>query len=215
VRRFQRGTIASVFVASAVTAVTAYASVGSVAVAGQAPRGSSPHDTHVAVSDFLFDPTELSIARGDTVVFDFDGPSHHTATDSTGMELYDSGSVGEGGPSLSVTFEAAGTYRFVCTPHIGMGGRVFVPMRVAPKHAGVHHTFTATWATLSAPDGFVYDVHIRRPGKSWKGWRTGITDPQGSFTPTSGKGLYRFRARMRGLSGGQTMWSAQSKIRVG
>jgi plastocyanin len=183
-----------------------------------APRRSVPRQvTHVDVLDFRFDRSQLSIGRGDTVTFDFVGPSHHTATDGTGMELYDSGSVAAGGPSTSFTFDAAGTYRFVCTPHVseGMVGRVAVPMRVAPANAGPHHTFTATWASISAPSGYVYDVQIKRPGKAWSSWRKATTHPDGRFRPDAGKGTYRFRARMRGLGGGEALWSAVSMIRVG
>ena len=43
--------------------------------------------------DYLFDPATVPLPRGGTVVFDFEGPSHHTATDGSGLELYDSGSV--------------------------------------------------------------------------------------------------------------------------
>ena len=52
------------------------------------PSGSTtspPPDTHVAVVDFRFDPATVPSRRGGTVVFDFVGPSHHTATDSSGL----------------------------------------------------------------------------------------------------------------------------------
>lgn len=213
-RRFQRGTIAK---AVAVSVVAAAMLSAPAAARVHGPRGSSPDDIHVDVLDFRFDESQLSVGRGDTVTFDFVGPSHHTATDGTGMDLYDSGSVAAGGPSTSFTFEAAGIYRFVCTPHVseGMVGRITVPMRVAPARAGVHHTFTATWAAVTAPSGFVYDVQIKRPNQGWSWWRKATTHRQASLTPNAGKGTYRFRARMRGLGSGEALWSAVSTIRVG
>lgn len=213
-RRLGRGIIAKGLVAS-VVAVTSF---GVPAGAASSPRGSTPPDeTHVEAKDFSFDSADVRIGRGDTVVFDFVGPSHHTATDGTGMDLYDSGSVGAGGPSTSFAFEAAGTYRFVCTPHVseGMVGRVGVPMRVSPKRGGVHRRFTATWASQVAPAGFVYDVQIRRPGKPWTSWRSGTHKRQASYVPTKGKGTYRFRARLRRPGSGKSLWSAESRIRVG
>ncbi|HEY6566213.1 MAG TPA: plastocyanin/azurin family copper-binding protein [Actinomycetota bacterium] len=213
-RRFKRGTIAKAVVASVVTAAMLSAPA---TAAPPIPRGSSPADTHVEVLDFRFDESHLSIGRGGTVIFDFVGQSHHTATDGTGMDLFDSGSVAPGGPSTSFTFVAAGAYRFVCTPHVsdGMVGRISVPMRVAPARAGVHHTFTATWAAITAASGFVYDVQVKRPGTGWASWRKATTDRQASFTPNAGKGTYRFRSRMRSLTGGEASWSEVSTIRVG
>ncbi len=171
---------------------------------------------HVAVTDFLFDPATVPVGRGGSVVFDFVGPAHHTATDSSGLELYDSGSVGPGGSSTWFTFEAAGVYSFVCTPHEGMGGRVSVPMRVAPISGGVHRTFTVTWASANAAGARVYDVQVRRPGATWVSWRAGVTASTHDFTPRDGKGRYRFRARLRDVGLGRaSRWSAAVTIRVG
>ncbi|MDH5314032.1 MAG: plastocyanin/azurin family copper-binding protein [Actinomycetota bacterium] len=171
---------------------------------------------HVEVGDFYFDPATVPVKRGGSVVFDYVGPAHHTATDNSGLELYDSGSVGAGEPSTWFTFEAAGTYAFICTPHPFMGGRVSVPMRAAPRTGGVHKRFTLTWASASATGDHVYDVQIRKPGKAWTSWRRGVTMRGDSFTPNAGKGRYRFRARMRDVAlGERSRWSAAVAIRVG
>ena len=149
-------------------------------------------------------------------MFDFGGSVHHTATDGSGLELYDSGPVTPGGQSTWFTFEAAGVYSFVCTPHTGMGGRVTVPMRVAPASGGVHRAFTVTWASATATGAHVYDVQIRRPGGIWTSWRMGVTPRTDDFTPGAGKGRYRFRARMRDTELGQaSRWSVAATIRVG
>jgi Tol biopolymer transport system component len=175
-----------------------------------------PDGVHVEVVDYRFDPATVGVGRGGTVVFDFVGPAHHTATDSSGLDLYDSGSVGAGGPSTWFTFEAAGVYAFVCTPHTGMGGRVEVPMRAAPRTGGLHHTFAITWASTDATGDHVYDVRLRRPGKPWKVWRSGVTMRSDSFVPGAGAGRYRFRARMRDVvSGEASRWSEAVSIRVG
>ena len=169
------------------------------------------------MADSYFDPTTVAVDRGGTVIFDFNGPElHHTATDSSGLELYDSGSVGPGEPSTWFTFDAAGVYSFVCTPHQGMGGRVAVPMRAAPSSGGRHRTFTLTWAAVDATGDHVYDVQIRRPGKAWRSWRKGVTLRSDAYTPDAGTGRYRFRARMRDTALGQaSRWSAAVSIKVG
>ena len=189
------------------------ASVSPTGTVGSTPP---PDGVHVEVVDYRFDPATVDVGRGGTVVFDFVGPAHHTATDSSGLQLYDSGSVGAGEPSTWFTFDAAGVYAFVCTPHTGMGGRVEVPMRAAPRSGGSHRTFTITWASADASGNHVYDVRLRRPGKPWKVWRSGVTMGADSFTPGAGAGRYRFRARMRDVGSGEaSRWSAAVSIRVG
>jgi len=198
---------------SATPTASATTSVSPTGTVGPTPP---PDGVHVEVVDFRFDPATVAVGRGSTVVFDFVGPAHHTATDSSGLQLYDSGSVGAGEPSTWFTFEAAGVYAFVCTPHIGMGGRVEVPMRAAPRSGGSHRTFTITWASADASGNHVYDVRLRRPGKPWKVWRSGVTMGADSFTPGAGAGRYRFRARMRDVGSGEaSRWSAAVSIRVG
>lgn len=176
---------------------------------------SAPSDAHVAVSDFLFDPTTTTIARGGTVTFDFIGPSHHTVTDASGMGWYDSGSVGAGDPSFALVLPAAGVYRFTCIPHPWMGGRIEVPMRAQPRRGSPQQVFTVTWASAPPDAGYVYDVEIRRPDDRWTTWRTGRTTLGTTFRVHAGRGDFRFRARMRSLSGGQAGWSTPVTINVG
>ncbi len=181
------------------------------------PTPTAPPDgVHVAVEDFYFDPATVPVRRGGTVVFDFVGGVHHTATDSSGLALYDSGPVAPDGPSMWFTFEAAGIYSFVCTPHAGMGGRVSVPVRAAPASGGVRTRFTVVWASAEATGDYVYDVQVRRPGATWTSWRRGITARTDDFTSRAGKGRYRFRARLRDVGLGRaSRWSTASSIRVG
>ena len=67
-----------------------------------------------------------------------------------------------------------------------------------------------TWASIAAPEGFVYDVQIQKPGKDWADWRSGVVGRKTSFTPNAGKGKYRFHAqdaiarRRRGLLVGRS-----------
>src|SRR4029077_8901551 len=104
---------------------------------------AAPAPVHVVVSDFLLDPRTVPVRTGQTVVFDFVGPSHHTVTDASGMGFYGSGSVGPGDPdpTYSVPSLAAGGYLFTCIPHPWMAGRVTVPMRVHRIQGAASPTF--------------------------------------------------------------------------
>ncbi|MGZ5349430.1 MAG: cupredoxin domain-containing protein [Actinomycetota bacterium] len=180
-----------------------------------APTTPFPDEVHVAVIDFRFTPANVALPRGGTVVFDHMSTTHHSATDATGMLLYDSGSVTESSPPTSYTFEAAGVYPFICTPHPFMGGRVSVPVRVAPATGPVRKPRTVTWATGPAGDGFVYDVQIRRPGSGWTSWRKATVEPSASFLADSGTGTYRFRARLHESGVAASRWSWPASLEVG
>jgi plastocyanin len=172
-------------------------------------------DVHVDVGEYFFAPGTAEVARGGTVVFDFVGGVTHTATDASGLDLYDSGNVPGGGPSFSYTFVAAGEYRFVCSPHPFMGGRVRVPVRAAPARGGRRDSFTVVWAAAAAVGNHVHDVQIRRPGERWSMWRRGRVHRSAPFVPDAGRGRYRFRARVRDVGLGESSrWSPATTIRV-
>jgi amicyanin len=80
--------------------------------------------THaVAIADFAFAPTTLTIAVGDTVTWTNEDAVEHTATSTAGA--FDSGLLAQG-ESFSFTFTTAGTYDYLCTPHPTMTGRIVV-----------------------------------------------------------------------------------------
>jgi plastocyanin len=208
VNRSSRGTAVSLVVILAVTA----GSWTGTATAAPAPAAALG-ETHVEVTDFRFEPSEPLVELGGTVTFDFLGPSHHTATDASGLGLYDSGSVGAGGPSTSFSFIAAGVYRFTCLPHPWMGGRVNVPPTASPSIGSLGSTFTVTWAATRAPSGFVYDVQRRRLGLPWSNWRTSTLARQRRLG-TRVTGVVLFRARLRELGVGAATWSQHTSISV-
>jgi dipeptidyl aminopeptidase/acylaminoacyl peptidase len=173
-----------------------------------------PPGTHIEVDDDRFDPTAVTLARGGTAVFDYVGDQHHTATDDSGLDLYDSGVVDGGDPSTWFTFTAAGVYRFTCTLHPWMGGRVEVPVRAAPASGRERTRFTVTWASAAPATGLVHDVQIRRPGGEWKTWRDGVLGLSKTFRSDKGPGVYRFRARVRNAAGDASLWSLEADIKV-
>lgn len=170
----------------------------------------------VNVGDFFYNPVTAKPALGGTVQFDFLGPTDHTATDGSGMGLFDSG-IKASGSFWYFTFSAAGRFPVVCTVHPGlMNGLVKVPLNVAPKSGGVDTQFTITWATSPPETGYVFDVQILRPGSSeFVDWQVGVTQQSTVFIPDSGVGEYQFIARLRNTANGAASdYSAPEKITV-
>jgi plastocyanin len=128
--------------------------VGAGAVAGAAgsaaPAAAQEGETHtVDMTDGLvFDPAEITIAPGDTVVWENVGTVGHSVTAyeeeipedaeyfaSGGFDSEDAARNGypdqgdvAGGESYEHTFEVPGTYEYFCIPHemSGMIGEVVV-----------------------------------------------------------------------------------------
>ncbi len=80
--------------------------------------------TEVSMKDIKFDPSDLSIKAGDTVTWVNDDTVGH---DVTGDD-FKSGDAGamQNGDTFEHTFDAAGTFDYVCTVHPGMKGTVKV-----------------------------------------------------------------------------------------
>lgn len=169
-------------------------------------RSSLPAEVQVSSGDNWFNPNVIVVARGGTVSWQFVGKTHHTATDTTGMGLYNSGSLLTG--TFAYEFPAAGVYGFYCILHPEMGGRIHVPMRAKPSKGARSTMFALMWASASAPDGYVYDVQLKRPGSSYQPWQVATTAASGSFKPDAGRGTYRFQARLHQVATGETsLWS--------
>jgi alcohol dehydrogenase (cytochrome c) len=75
------------------------------------------------VDDFYFTPKRVQVAVGDTVTFQNNGASVHTATDQ--QAGWDTGDI-QAGASAQVTFDTAGTYTYNCSPHPWMIAQVIV-----------------------------------------------------------------------------------------
>jgi predicted lipoprotein with Yx(FWY)xxD motif/plastocyanin len=75
---------------------------------------------NIAVQNFSFNPKELTISVGTTVVWHNNDSVMHTVTSDTG--LFD-GNLPPGGADFQFTFSQAGTYPYYCKPHGGPGGQ--------------------------------------------------------------------------------------------
>jgi predicted lipoprotein with Yx(FWY)xxD motif/plastocyanin len=72
----------------------------------------------ISVKNFSFNPKELTVSPGTTVVWHNEDNVLHTVTSDTG--LFD-GNL-PGGADFQFTFDKAGTYPYYCKPHGGAGG---------------------------------------------------------------------------------------------
>jgi plastocyanin len=79
----------------------------------------------ITLKDIAFSPKSLKISKGSTVTFAFrDGDTTHNVTSVASRRFKTIGNRSTG--SKSRTFTRAGTYRFECTLHPGMTGRIVV-----------------------------------------------------------------------------------------
>jgi amicyanin len=87
------------------------------------PKAVAAASGSVTIADFTFSPATITINQGDTVTWNNNGPTPHSATANDGS--FDTGILRKG-QSGSHTFDAAGTYSYICTPHPYMKGTVVV-----------------------------------------------------------------------------------------
>ena len=173
--------------------------------------GGEPADVFVTVSDAGFRRRTTIAQQGDTVQWDFTGGTH-SATDASGMGLFDSGPR-TSGESFQFTFTTAGRYT-VDDTFSANTGTIAVPVRVTPGSGTTSTTFTVTWSSAALSGGFQADIQIRRPGSPWRNWRVNqTTTTSATFTPDSGTGTYQFRARLEN-AGGRSRWSQPASIAV-
>jgi Tol biopolymer transport system component len=177
--------------------------------------GTISGDVVVTVTDFTYSPKAAVLAQGQTIKWDFRGPSAHSATDRSGMGLFDSGPRGAGS-AYFLTLVGAGSYSYGCTMYPSQRGTIKVPVRASPTKGTTSTAFGVVWASATAPGGYVFDVQIRRPGaSSFVPWKEGQTLQSAAFVPDGGPGKYAFRARLRNASSGKASgYSAPRSISV-
>lgn len=85
---------------------------------------SSPQTFNIVISGFAFNPSSLTINKGDIVVWTNQDSVAHTVTSDSGSEL--SSSQISTGTTYSHTFNTAGTYNYHCSIHTSMKGTITV-----------------------------------------------------------------------------------------
>jgi LPXTG-motif cell wall-anchored protein len=87
------------------------------------PKAIAAASSSVTIADFSFAPGSITINQGDTVTWTNNGPTPHSATATNGS--FDTG-IFPKGQSRTHTFNEAGTFSYICTPHPYMKGTVVV-----------------------------------------------------------------------------------------
>lgn len=77
------------------------------------------------MKDIAFKPSRLSVRKGTTVTFRWRDASVVHNVRSRGRSRF-KGSPNKSKGTHRVTFRRAGTYRYICTLHTGMDGRISV-----------------------------------------------------------------------------------------
>ncbi|MEA2469299.1 MAG: hypothetical protein QOE38_297 [Thermoleophilaceae bacterium] len=89
----------------------------------------------VTISNFAFNPTPITITQGDTVTWHWAGPdTNHSVTSDPGQaDSFDSDPAGPPnnlthppGSTFDHTFNASGTFTYICKVHSFMTGKVIV-----------------------------------------------------------------------------------------
>ena len=118
-----------------------------------APSAWAQEGVTVRMEDNFFDPANITVEPGTTVMWVQSGDNSHTTTSYDG--LWDSGMI-EGGTdgTFSFTFEEPGTYDYFCIPHedLGMVGTVTVSGGSASASASTSATASATASSTALAD---------------------------------------------------------------
>jgi streptogramin lyase len=157
------------------------------------------HTSFVAVNDHGFAPASqgipLSTGQNHTPVqveWLFRGAKHHSVTDSTAMNLFDSGSIAPGTNYIH-TFPTAGSFAYQST--IGTDN-MHGTIKVAPTAVKNGSNIDVTVGT-SMPAGVSVDIFVEVPGaisfvSAQNNFSGGTTY---TYTPTDGPGVYKFQVR--------------------
>jgi len=77
----------------------------------------------VTIAGFAFNPTDLTVRTGSTVIWTNNDPASHTITSDSGA--FSSDPVVQGG-TYQFTFSQPGTYAYHCSIHPSMKGTIIV-----------------------------------------------------------------------------------------
>jgi plastocyanin len=87
--------------------------------------------TDVAIKDFAFVPSEVTIPQGTTVIWTNEDSVQHIIVSDSGQEM-SSGLIDSQG-TFAHTFSTAGTFDYHCSIHPSMTGKVIVQEATVPK----------------------------------------------------------------------------------
>ena len=92
------------------------------ASASSAPSANASRSVTVTIKGFKFKPGTVNVSRGDRVIWVNRDRASHTATRGGS---FDTGKI-RSGRAVAVKFNSRGTYRYICSLHPDMTGKVVV-----------------------------------------------------------------------------------------
>jgi plastocyanin len=92
------------------------------ASASSAPSANASRSVTVTIKGFKFKPGTINVSRGDRVIWVNRDRASHTATRGGS---FDTGKI-RSGRAVAVKFNSRGTYRYICSLHPDMTGKVVV-----------------------------------------------------------------------------------------
>jgi len=92
---------------------------------GKAATASAGATDTIRIKNFIYDPDPVTVKAGQKVTVVNEDGSPHTITEEGPSPSFDSDTV-KGGASGSITFEKAGTFKYLCVFHPTMKGTVTV-----------------------------------------------------------------------------------------
>jgi plastocyanin len=116
-----RSRVAAIVAAGAALALLLL-TIGSGAPASAAPTATASRSVTVNIKDFKYKPPTIGINPGDRVVWVNSDKVKHTATKGGS---FTTGKI-KPGSAVAVRFSSKGTYRYHCTLHEGMFGKIVV-----------------------------------------------------------------------------------------
>jgi acetyl esterase/lipase/plastocyanin len=172
----------------------------------------------VSITNTGFNPSALSsVLRGSLVTWTNNGTGQHTVTDSSGMSLFNSGSLPQG-RTFTQSFVGAGIYPYTSTTDSQMNGKVKVPIAISPTTLAPGQSYTVTWGATAPPSGYSFDVQFKKPGgTSWKNWQNAVTTTSAvvSTSTNTAQGTWNYRGRLRKNANAATSnWSATAAVTV-
>jgi len=152
------------------------------------PPVVGPATRHVAIANYTFGPTTITVNTGDTVQWDWSGADvNHSVTATAGQSetfdshlgLADNQIVGPPAGGFSRTFNNVGSFTYYCRVHTDMTGTVNVVTPPAtpdttppdtpatPVATAAETSLTIDWADSTAPDLGNYVVERQVDSGSW------------------------------------------------
>jgi plastocyanin len=182
---------------------------------GAAPASAGQPAVGVQMVDNHYLPSTAAVGQGQPVRFTNFGQVVHDARDRSGLEAFDTGYVSSPDSAIVGPLPGAGEYRYYCTFHPEMVGRLRVPVTTNRSQVPARTAVTVRWAATRAPAGLVFDVQRRRPGTSrFVDWRVDAEAAATRWWPATA-GTWAIRARVSTSDGTDaSAWSPVRTVRV-